>query len=193
MPIARLPARNQRRTLFAAFCVISGLAFMLGQGVAAYQATILQSRIDSLVPQAQEQVSIAHGVTPTPTVHTLKGAVTVYATKKHTSTTRTTTLALAPHASAPTAAPTTDAKGDGHEHGKQDKPGHDDHGKHKGKIDVADNPKESGHSDNAGNSGSAKDAAKSDEAAQPDASATTDAAGQTISITTPDKNNAAHP
>lgn len=176
MPTARLPTRNQRRTLFAAFCVISGLAFMLGQGVAAYQAAILRMDNASLVPQIHEQVSIAYGVTPTPTVRTPK--VAAYAPKKRASTTRT----AAPVVATQTPAPTADAKGDGHEHGKHDtpshdKPAHDDHGKFKGNTD-AGSPKDSGTSENA---------------AKPAVTVTTDAAGQSLSTTTSDKNNAAHP
>ncbi len=172
MPIKRPPASQHIRTVIAASCVVSGLAFMLGQGVAAYQATMLQPRLASLVSQIQaqanEQMSIAHGETPTPTVQTSKqgGAATTRATK------RTSTASTMQNAALVTNTPTPgDAKDNqGHDkHDKQDRQGnqgnqdphdkanHDgqgNQGKHDGQAGNTNSPSDPGQSGASGNSDS---------------------------------------
>jgi Tfp pilus assembly protein PilV len=62
---ARSFVRPHLRRLFAALCVVSALAFVLGQGVAALQARIARDAAQG-APQITEQVTGAHGTTPTP-------------------------------------------------------------------------------------------------------------------------------
>ena len=66
MATSRQFARSRARKLAVALCLVSGLAFLLGQGVAAFRVTLTQSSTTHTPPQVIERVSAAQGTIPAP-------------------------------------------------------------------------------------------------------------------------------
>lgn len=129
MATARQFARSRALKLAVALCFVSALAFLLGQGVAAFRVMDAQPPTTHTPPQAIEHVSGAQGTTPAPSAPAHAAASST--TSSGTAATPTHAAPVVPvafSANLTRAAPARhDAKHDGHARGK-DKP----HAKHKG-------------------------------------------------------------
>jgi type IV secretory pathway VirB10-like protein len=66
MATSRQFARSRALKLAAALCLVSALAFLLGQGVAAFRVTLTQTPTTRTPPQVIERVSGAQGTIPAP-------------------------------------------------------------------------------------------------------------------------------
>ncbi len=66
MATSRQFARSRALKLAVALCLVSALAFLLGQGVAAFRVTLTQTPTAHTPPQVIERVSGAQGTIPAP-------------------------------------------------------------------------------------------------------------------------------
>jgi len=66
MATSRQFARSRALKLGLALCLVSGLAFLLGQGVAAFRVTLTQSSTTHTPPQVIERISGTQGTLPAP-------------------------------------------------------------------------------------------------------------------------------
>lgn len=101
MALARMVAPSNVRRLVVVLSTVSALAFMLGQGVAAYQAVlvrrpvaILEHMANQVQAQVTEQIAIARGVTPTPTVRVTGNRPAAHNSGAHRAVTTTAALSV---------------------------------------------------------------------------------------------------